>query len=61
MQLAVAWPVANPAVTSSIVGAKTPEQVWHNAMAGDWALTEQDIKEIDEIQGDLRLIFDRPD
>lgn len=55
VQLAIAWPLAHPAVTSSIVGAKTPEQVHHNARAADWRLTERDLKEIDEIQGDLRL------
>jgi aryl-alcohol dehydrogenase-like predicted oxidoreductase len=60
VQLAIAWPVANPAVTSSIVGAKSPEQVRHNALAGDWTLTAQQLREIDEIQGDLRLHFEAP-
>jgi len=60
VQLAIAWPVANSAVASSIVGAKSPEQVSHNARAGDWTLTARDLEEIEAIQGDLRLHFDRP-
>jgi aryl-alcohol dehydrogenase-like predicted oxidoreductase len=55
VQLAIAWTLAHPAVTSSIVGAKSPEQARHNARAADWSLTETDLKEIDEIQEDLRL------
>ena len=47
VQLAIAWVLAHPAVTSAIVGAKTPEQVYHNAKAADWTLTESDLKEID--------------
>lgn len=56
-QLAVAWPVAHTAVTSSIVGIRTPEQVRMNARAGDWMLTPGDLEEIDEIQGGLRLHY----
>lgn len=55
VQLAIAWPLSNPAVTSSIVGGRTPQQVAHDAQAADWILTDSDLKEIDEIQGDLRL------
>ncbi len=55
VQLAIAWPLANPAVTASIVGGRTVEQVLHDAQAGDWVLTDDDLREIDEIQGDLRL------
>ena len=55
VQLAIAWTLAHPAVTSAIVGARTPEQVYLNAKAADWRLTEDDLREIDKIQGDLRL------
>lgn len=55
VQLAVAWTLAHPSVTSSIVGAKTPQQVRHIALAADWKLSDEDLAEIDEIQGDLRL------
>ncbi|MBM3935408.1 MAG: aldo/keto reductase, partial [SAR202 cluster bacterium] len=56
-QLAIAWTLAHPAVTTSIVGARTPEQSRHNARAGDWQLTPRDLREIDELQGSLRLSF----
>ncbi len=57
VQLALAWPTAQPAVTSSIVGIRTPEQAQHAARAGDWEISEAELKEIDEVQGDLRLKF----
>ena len=59
VQLAIAWAIASSAVTSAIVGAKTPEQVRHNAKAADWRLSQKDLGEIDEIQGDLRLYVGR--
>ena len=55
VQLAIAWTLADPAVTSSLVGARTPEQVYHNVKAADWRLTEAELAEIDEVQGDFRL------
>ena len=55
VQLAIAWTLAHPAVTSSIVGAKSPEQVLHNAGAASWRLSDSDLSEIDAIQGDLRV------
>ena len=35
VQLAIAWTLAHPSVTSAIVGAKTPEQVYNNANAAE--------------------------
>ena len=58
VQLGIAWVLANPAVTSAIVGARSPKQVIHNVKAENWKLTEDDLKELDEIQGDLRLHFE---
>lgn len=49
VQLAIAWPLANPTVTSSIVGGRTVEQVLHDAQAADWVLTDRDLQEIDDI------------
>ena len=46
---AIAWTLAHPSVTSSIVGAKTPEQARMNAAAGDWELSESDLSEIDTL------------
>ena len=48
-ELAIAWTLAHPAVTSSIVGAKTPEQACANAAAGDWELDEGQMSEIDAL------------
>ena len=51
-QLAVAWTVANPAVTSAICGAKTPAQAIENNEAGRWQLSAQDMAEIEsQIEG----------
>jgi aryl-alcohol dehydrogenase-like predicted oxidoreductase len=55
-ELAIAWTLANTAVTSCIVGAKTPEQVTQNAEAAQWVLTPEDLEEIDQIQGDFRIL-----
>ena len=56
VHLAIAWTLANPAVTSCIVGAKTSQQVLHNAEAADWVLTGEDLQKVDEIQGDFRIL-----
>jgi aryl-alcohol dehydrogenase-like predicted oxidoreductase len=45
-QLAIAWCLAQPAITSPIVGAKSPQQVRHNAMAADWKLSQNELAEI---------------
>lgn len=47
-QLAVAWVLANPAVTSAIVGARRPAQVEQNVGAMGWTLSDDILKEIDE-------------
>ena len=46
-QLAIAWVVAQPGVTSAIVGARRPDQVADNAGAADWRLTDEELKQID--------------
>ena len=61
VELAIAWPVANPAGYTSIVGARKPEDLATLASAGDWKLTAKDLAEIEDIQGDHRLyISDQP-
>lgn len=55
-ELAIAWVLANSAVTSCIAGAKTPEQVRLNAAAADWMLTRDELRELDEIQGNFRVL-----
>lgn len=56
VDLAIAWVLANPAVTLAIVGAKTPEQAVQNTEAANWFLTPEDLQEIDQIQGDYRIL-----
>lgn len=52
-QLAIAWILANRAVTSTICGAKTPEQIIENCKASRWRLNEADKREIDRHLAEL--------
>jgi aryl-alcohol dehydrogenase-like predicted oxidoreductase len=58
VQLAIAWPVAHPAVYTSIAGARKPEDLAVLAEAGSWKLSAQELEEIEAIQGDHRLYMD---
>ena len=58
VQLAIAWPVAHPAVYTSIVGARKPEDLAVLAEAGSWELSAQELEEIEAIQGDHRLYME---
>ena len=49
LDLALSWLLRRPAVASVIAGATTPEQVEQNARAADWALTTDDMDEIDRL------------
>ena len=49
LELALAWLLANPLVSTVIAGATKPQQVVANARALDWKLSAEDLKEIDEI------------
>jgi len=48
-QLAVAWCLHNPAVSSVLVGAKAPEQVHQIAGAERWILTNEDMSLIAQV------------
>jgi aryl-alcohol dehydrogenase-like predicted oxidoreductase len=48
-QLAVAWVLANPAVTSALIGARTPAQVEAVVGAEDWTLSPNDMSELDQM------------
>ncbi len=48
-QLALAWVLANPAVSSAIIGATRPEQVSDNVKASGVRLDDEALKRIDEI------------
>jgi aryl-alcohol dehydrogenase-like predicted oxidoreductase len=49
LELAVSWLASRPAVASIIAGATAPEQLEANIRAADWALTADDIAEIDRL------------
>ncbi|HZB91174.1 MAG TPA: aldo/keto reductase [Stellaceae bacterium] len=49
LELAFSWLLLRPAVASVIAGATKPEQVEHNVAAGGWALTAEELAEIDRI------------
>ena len=55
VQLAVAWTQSHPAVTATICGAKSPEQIIETGAAGDWVLSSLDLKEVEALIGDVRL------
>lgn len=48
-QLAIAWTLRQPAVTSAIVGARTPEQIASLLPAGDWTLDADTVAEIETL------------
>jgi aryl-alcohol dehydrogenase-like predicted oxidoreductase len=52
LEVAIAGLGAQPAVTSVIAGATTPEQVRQNAEAGSWELTREDLAELDKLFAD---------
>ena len=47
LELAFAWLLARPAVSSVIAGATKAEQVVSNAKSADWRLTPDDVAQID--------------
>ena len=49
LELAFAWLAAQPAMSSIIAGATSPEQVGANVAAVDWRLSDADLVEIDEL------------
>jgi aryl-alcohol dehydrogenase-like predicted oxidoreductase len=49
LELAMAWLAAKPTVASIIAGATKPEQIWANAKATSWVLTDQEVREVDAI------------
>ena len=49
LELAFSWLAAKPVVSSIIAGATRPEQLDANVQAVNWALTDEDLAEIDSI------------
>ena len=52
VDLALAWLLYNPLVSSVIAGASNPEQLAANAKAADWHLTAEEMEELDGILSD---------
>ncbi len=50
-QLAIAWVLSNPAVSSAIIGASRPEQVTENVKAAGQLLSPELLSRIDEVLG----------
>ncbi len=55
-QLAVAWVLANPVVTSPIIGATRPEQLDDAAAAVDVGLDDDLKRQLDDLTSHLRLV-----
>ncbi len=51
LDLAFAWLLSRPSVSSVIAGATSAEQITANAASVEWRLTEGDLSEIDAILG----------
>ncbi|MGB1749869.1 MAG: aldo/keto reductase, partial [Dehalococcoidia bacterium] len=49
LELAFAWLLAEPVVSSVIAGASSPAQIASNAAAGDWVITSQERLEVNAI------------
>ena len=49
VELSFSWLAARPQVSSIIAGATKPEQLDMNVKAADWALTTEDMAEVDRI------------
>lgn len=58
-ELALAWLAAQPAVSTVIAGATSPEQVQANARAGGWQLSTEEEQEVRAIlEGEERAVTD---
>jgi aryl-alcohol dehydrogenase-like predicted oxidoreductase len=53
VQLAVAWTLSTPGVSSALIGAKSPRHVAAFAGADEWSLSEADLREVDELVATL--------
>ncbi len=60
-QLAIAWILAQPGITSALVGAKSDQQVLQNVKAASWKLTEEELEEIEMIQNGFRITWIKAD
>ena len=52
-QMALAWVLRQPMVSAAIIGASRPQQVEENVKASEITLSEDELRQIDEILGDV--------
>ena len=52
-ELAIAWVLMNPAVTSAIVGARKPEQVDEIIGGADWRIADEDMAAIEQLTAEI--------
>ena len=52
--LAHAWLLSQPKICSVISGVTKIEQIFENAKAGDWVLTDEELEEINSILGPVQ-------
>ncbi|RKG88383.1 aldo/keto reductase [Corallococcus sp. CA049B] len=50
-EVALAWTLRGPAVTAAIVGARSAKQVEGFIQAGDFRLTSEEVREVEEVLG----------
>ena len=55
IELDIAWVLAHPAMTTALVGAKSPAQVDGWLGAGDWELSPEQMREIDAIAAEANV------
>ena len=48
-QIAIAWILRRPEITSAIVGARRPEQIIETVQAGDYSLAPEQIEHIETL------------
>ena len=53
-QLALAWVLRNPVVSTALVGSRTPEELQQNVAGAELKLTDEDQRKIDEIMRDAK-------
>ena len=49
LELAIGWLASQPAVGSVITGATRVEQIEQNGLSGDWRLTPDELRQVDEL------------
>ena len=56
-QVAMAWCLAQPGITSVITGADTPQRVRENCGAGGWQLSAADLDRLDRMTEGQRMVI----